>query len=167
MSGKAARDLRRSGSLNNMLQDMELEVLKQNISNKHKQMVHEIDAKLDKIFDDFLSEVTKLSLNRFEVEKLFDDRANEKVKSKPTTNDDKPAHPVKLKPRMKLPEKVFQPRNSLLTDLFEIKHLKTIYHIFIVIFNLLLLNVFVSDFADTVSLSFISSRFFKTFSFFY
>lgn len=155
MSGKTGKDRPRSGSINNTLQDMELEVIKQNISNKHKQMVHEIDEKLDKIFDDFLSEVTKLSLNRFQVEKLFDDGLNGKIKNNLAADDSKNnSHSDKFKTlRMKLPEKVFQPRNSLLTDLFEIKHLKTIYHIFIVIFNLLLLNVFISDFADTGSIN--------------
>jgi sterol O-acyltransferase len=155
MKKSGIRERRRSSSLtNNMIQDMELDVLKEKISNKHKRMVKEIDEKLDKIFDDFLNEITKLSLNRFEVEKLFDDGQNGKngksKKQQPELDTDKKSTPKnKLKPRLKLPEKIFQPRNSLLTDLFEIKHIRTIYHTFIVIFNLLLLNVFVSDFADT------------------
>ena len=155
MPEKSGKERRRTTSLNDMIQDMELEVLKQNISNKHKQMVREIDGKLDKIFDDFLSEVTKLSLNRFDVEKLFDDGTNGKIKksNEQLNIENKTINPGKLPPRLKLPEKIFQPRNSLLTDLFEIKHLKTIYHIFIVIFNLLLLNVFVSDFATDGSIN--------------
>lgn len=156
MPEKNGKERRRTTSLNDMIQDMELEVLKQNISNKHKQMVREIDGKLDKIFDDFLSEVTKLSLNRFDVEKLFDDGTNGKIRKQSSEQirpEDKPSNPERLPPRLKLPEKVFQPRNALLTDLFEIKHLKTIYHIFIVIFNLLLLNVFVSDFATDGSIN--------------
>lgn len=156
MPEKSGKERRRTTSLNSMIQDMELEVLKQNISNKHKQMVKEIDDKLDRIFDDFLGEVTRLSLNNFEVEKLFDDGLNGKTKSRQheeKLKDGKPADPAKLPLRMKLPEKIFQPRNALLTDLFEIKHIKTIYHIFIVIFNLLLLNVSISDFADTGSIN--------------
>lgn len=156
MPEKSGKERRRTTSLNSMIQDMELEVLKQNISNKHKQMVKEIDEKLDRIFDDFLGEVTRLSLNNFEVEKLFDDGLNGKTKSRQheeKLKDGKPTDPAKLPLRMKLPEKIFQPRNALLTDLFEIKHIKTIYHIFIVIFNLLLLNVSISDFADTGSIN--------------
>lgn len=53
-----------------------------------------------------------------------------------------------------LPDKQFQARNSLLTDLFEINHIKTIYHIFIVIFTLLLFNVFVSDFVNSGKINF-------------
>lgn len=148
MPEKNGKERRRSGSMNTMIQDMELEVLKQNIYNKHKMMVREIDDKLDKIFDDFLSEVNKISLNRFEVEKLFSDETNTTVKDGDRQGDRlKSQNPEKFTPRLKLPEKNFQARNALLTDLFEIKHLKTIYHIFIVIFNLLLLNVFISDFA--------------------
>lgn len=156
MREKTGKERRRTSSLNSMIKDMEMDVLKQNISNKHKQMVREIDEKLDKIFDDFLGEVTRLSLNNFEVEKLFDDGANGKIRSRPEEKKQlevKSADPTKLPPRMKLPEKHFQPRNALLTDLFEIKHIKTIYHIFIVIFNLLLLNVSISDFADTGSIN--------------
>ena len=77
---KVGKDLVRRSSLSNLKQDMELEVLKQNIFNKHKQMVREIDEKLDTIFDDFLSEVNKLTLNRFEVEKLFNDEKKEVTK---------------------------------------------------------------------------------------
>lgn len=132
--------------------DVELEVLKENIYNRHKQMVREIDEKLDHIFDDFLTEVNKLSLNRFEVEKLFNDEKKvvggkksklKAIENKPKKNSKDQALPTSL------PEKQFQIRSSLLTDLFEIKHFNTIYHIFIVIFNLLLMNVFITDFIDT------------------
>lgn len=154
MPEKVGKVLRRTSSMTNSIQDMELEVLKQNISNKHKQMVTEIDEKLDKIFDDFLNEVNKLSLNRFEVERLFEDEKDGKprrrIAEKSKADDRKKSKKVDSKKLpLKLPEKHYQPRNSMLTDLFEIKHINTIYHIFIVIFNLLLLNVFVSDFADT------------------
>ncbi|XP_071439772.1 sterol O-acyltransferase 1 [Hetaerina americana] len=47
-----------------------------------------------------------------------------------------------------LPEKQFLPRNSLLTDLFEIKHIKTIYHIFMSILILLFLNAIVCDLVE-------------------
>jgi sterol O-acyltransferase len=149
---KMKKERRRTSSLNNMIQDMELEVLKQNISSKHKQMVKEIDDKLDKIFDGFIREVNQISLNRFEIEKLFNDGVSARTNRAPESRgklEENSSNGAKLVPRLKLPEKQFQPRNALLTDLFEIKHIKTIYHIFIVIFNLLLLNVFISDFADT------------------
>ncbi|EFX89584.1 hypothetical protein DAPPUDRAFT_40502 [Daphnia pulex] len=47
-----------------------------------------------------------------------------------------------------LPEKEFVVRNSLLTDLFEINHIQTIYHIFIAILILLFMNTMVEDIVD-------------------
>lgn len=50
-----------------------------------------------------------------------------------------------------LPDKQFLMRNSLLTDLFKIKHIKTIYHIFIVILIILFINTAIYDIVDTGS----------------
>ncbi|XP_062557543.1 sterol O-acyltransferase 1-like [Armigeres subalbatus] len=47
-----------------------------------------------------------------------------------------------------LPDKEFVTRNSLLTDLFEVKHIKTIYYIFVTTLIVLLLNTVVYDFID-------------------
>lgn len=47
-----------------------------------------------------------------------------------------------------LPEKEFIARHSLLTDLFEINHIQTIYHIFIAILILLFMNTVVEDIFD-------------------
>jgi sterol O-acyltransferase len=138
----AEKRVRRSSSI---IQDVELEVLKENLRNKHKQIVEEVDEKIDRIFEEFFCEVNKLSLNRFDVEKLFSD-TSKNGKGKPKKQTKRIAKKDSQSLPDKLPEKQFQPRNALLTDLFEIKHVKTIYHVFIVIFNLLLLNVFVSDF---------------------
>lgn len=48
----------------------------------------------------------------------------------------------------KLPEKEFVARNSLLTDLFEISHIQTIYHIFIAILLLLFMSTIIEDVVD-------------------
>jgi hypothetical protein len=48
-----------------------------------------------------------------------------------------------------LPEKQFLARNSLLTDLFRIKHIRTIYHIFIAMLIILFLNTVIYDLVDT------------------
>ncbi|XP_024939663.1 sterol O-acyltransferase 1 [Cephus cinctus] len=50
-----------------------------------------------------------------------------------------------------LSDKRFQPRNSLLTDLFKIKHFRTIYNIFVVILIILFINTAVCDIVDTGS----------------
>lgn len=51
----------------------------------------------------------------------------------------------------KLPEKQFLVRNSLLTDLFEIKHIRTIYHIFVVILIIFFIHTTIYDIVDTGS----------------
>jgi sterol O-acyltransferase len=44
-----------------------------------------------------------------------------------------------------LPEKQFMARNSLLTDLFEVKHFQAIYNIFVVMLIILFINTAVYD----------------------
>ncbi|XP_012282761.1 sterol O-acyltransferase 1 [Orussus abietinus] len=51
----------------------------------------------------------------------------------------------------KLPDKVFVRRNSLLNDLFKIKHFQTIYNIFLVILIILFTNIAVYDIMHTGS----------------
>ncbi|XP_020295803.1 sterol O-acyltransferase 1 isoform X2 [Pseudomyrmex gracilis] len=48
-----------------------------------------------------------------------------------------------------LPDKEFQERNSLLTELFEITHIRTIYNLFMVSFIYLALITVVNDFQET------------------
>ncbi|EZA54858.1 Sterol O-acyltransferase [Ooceraea biroi] len=48
-----------------------------------------------------------------------------------------------------LPDKEFLHRNSLLTDLFEITHIRTVYNLFIVILILLFLNTAASDIMES------------------
>lgn len=45
-----------------------------------------------------------------------------------------------------LPNKQFTHCNSLLTDLLEVRHFRTIYNIFVVILMMLLMNTFVNDY---------------------
>ena len=59
-----------------------------------------------------------------------------------------------LSPDGSLPQKEFIPRNSLLTDLFEISHMQTIYNIFIAILLLLFINTVTDDLVDRGTISF-------------
>ncbi|XP_025271408.1 sterol O-acyltransferase 1 isoform X1 [Camponotus floridanus] len=52
-----------------------------------------------------------------------------------------------------LPDKEFLARNSLLTDLFEITHIRTVYNLFIVIFLLLFLNTIAYDIMESGTLT--------------
>lgn len=49
-----------------------------------------------------------------------------------------------------LPEKIFETRNSILTDLFaEVKHMKTIYNAFAAMLIILMLNTAAHDILDS------------------
>lgn len=52
-------------------------------------------------------------------------------------------------PRGKLPDKEFVARNSLLTDLIEVKHIRSIYNLHIVGVIIMFLNCFIHDFVDS------------------
>ncbi|XP_050461652.1 sterol O-acyltransferase 1-like isoform X2 [Cataglyphis hispanica] len=52
----------------------------------------------------------------------------------------------------KLPDKEFLPRNSIFTNLFKIKHIRTVYNVFMVILILLCLNTIWSDIIESGTL---------------
>ena len=60
----------------------------------------------------------------------------------------------KKSPCGSLPQKEFLARNSLLTDLFEVSHIQTIYHIFIAILILLFMNTMIEDVIDKGQINF-------------
>jgi sterol O-acyltransferase len=138
------RGHRRSSSMTDISHIVD--ATKDNFLNKKKQSADEIDEKFERLYKNFLSDTKKLNFSRFEVEKILIDSRSELNESKKYRHDESSS---KKKKSGKLPEKIFQARNSLLTDLFKISHINTIYHVFVVIFVILLLNTFVSDFADT------------------
>lgn len=137
--------LRRYKFLRNLIVNMDSDIARQRIQEKRKGILRDIEQKLDRVFEDLLDELGKFSLNNFEIEKLFKDPVR-KPRQKLIANGKNEKELEKLTHRTKLPQKTFEPRNSLLTDLFEIKHIKTIYHIFIVILIYLFLNTMVTDF---------------------
>lgn len=103
-------------------------------------LTKDIEQKMDIAVDDLFTEVKQFNLKNYELKQLFNEkpRVEGSTRCKKGTRTDG-----------KLPEKEFMARNSLLTDLFEVKHIKTIYHIFIVILIILFLNTVVHDFVDT------------------
>ena len=106
------------------------------------QLGKEVERKMDIAVDDLFTEVKQFNLKNYELKQLFNEKS--------TSHE---GHRKSAKTDGKLPDKVFMPRNSLLTDLFEVKHIKTIYHIFIVILIILFLNTVVHDFVDTGSIN--------------
>ncbi|XP_012254315.2 sterol O-acyltransferase 1 [Athalia rosae] len=111
--------------IRNRLQQMEKDLTEQ-VSHQVKEMISEVMEQLEKV----------------QPEKLINDLFDESSK---TNNKKKSSKPGSL------PEKEFLSRNSPLTDLFKIKHIRAIYHIFIVIFIILFINTAVYDIVDTGS----------------
>lgn len=87
------------------------------------------------MIEDILDEMKKEASAKSEFRQLFNDEVDPVVKRKGFRNG-------------KLPDKEFLPRNSLLTDLLEVKHIRTIYHIFLVIMFMTFLNTLTHDFVD-------------------
>ncbi|KAJ4445354.1 hypothetical protein ANN_07159 [Periplaneta americana] len=95
-------------------------------------LVEEVDEKLSVMVGKVLQEIEQNSMPEQHRYVLVDDGHKYQNRTKPKKDG-------------VLPEKQFMARNSLLTDLFEIKHIQTIYNIFIVILIILFINTAVYD----------------------
>lgn len=126
-----------------IVKDMAIEKMKQKMDEIVARVGKDVEKKLDIAVDDLFAEVKQFNLKNYELKQLFNEKSS--IKSATTHR--------KGRTNGKLPEKEFVARNSLLTDLFEVKHIKTIYHIFIVILIILFLNTVVHDFVDTGSIN--------------
>ncbi|XP_049292590.1 sterol O-acyltransferase 2-like [Anopheles funestus] len=126
-----------------VVKDMAIEKMKQKMHEIVDRMGKDVEKELDFAMDDMFSEVKQFNLNNYERKQLYNGKSSNGTDSQrqnSTLNG-------------KLPIKVFRARNSLLTDMLEIRHIKTIYHIFIVMLIILFLNTLVHDFVDTGSIN--------------
>ncbi|KAF4516835.1 hypothetical protein B566_EDAN006229 [Ephemera danica] len=98
--------------------------------------LEEMDEKMSEVVSELLKEVETSELVNDSQRYLFED--SQKYENR-----------IKSEKAGVLPDKQFLARNSLLTDLFEIKHIRTIYHIFIAILIILFLNTVIYDLVDT------------------
>lgn len=102
-------------------------------------LVQQLDKKLLEIVDALVNEFDYRQPNNHQLSALFSSRTSniENKIRKPKT------------PTGEIPNKEYIARRSLLTDLFESPHILTIYHIFIAILIVLLLNTVLYDYVDT------------------
>uniref|UniRef100_A0A182W9C8 O-acyltransferase n=1 Tax=Anopheles minimus TaxID=112268 RepID=A0A182W9C8_9DIPT len=124
-----------------MMRNMAIEKMKQKMHEIVDRMSKDVEKEVDLAVDDLFTEVKQINLKNYDLKQLFHEKPND---GKGRNGHQKNG---------KLPDKVFMPRNSLLTDLFEVKHIKTIYHIFVVMLIILFLNTVVHDFVDTGSIN--------------
>lgn len=107
----------------------------------------DVERKLELLVDDLVGEVKLFNLKNYELRQLFRDSSSSTLQRSAVESSSRRSD-RKRRTDGKLPDKVFVARNSLLTDLFEVKHIKTIYHIFLVILIIMFLNTVVHDFVD-------------------
>lgn len=116
---------------NEILREMAIQKVREHMEKTHREALMEMDNRFSRMVDECVYEVKRFDVQRGELLQLFREPETERRKQ-PVTG-------------RQLPEKEFVPCNSMLTDLFEVKHIRTIYNIFIVILIMLLLNTLVHD----------------------
>lgn len=131
-----------------IVKDMAIEKMREKMGTIVQKLERDVERKLDLLVDDLVSEVKLFNLRNNELRQLFNENNSLGLGEKTGTRAKR-----KRGADGKLPEKEFVARNSLLTDLFEVKHIKTIYHIFIVILIIMFLNTVVHDFVDRGSIN--------------
>ncbi|GAB0088106.1 O-acyltransferase [Sergentomyia squamirostris] len=121
---------------NNVLKciDEQVEVLKTEISR-------DVNRRLEIMSEQLINEVKSFYLNNTEQRNLF-------------TEENLMSNRKPVEKGSKLPEKEFLARNSLLTDLLEVKHIKTIYNLFVVFMIIMFLKTVVGDLVADGRISF-------------
>lgn len=104
-------------------------------------MLNAMELNLTQLMNSFLSELQLVQMPA-QYKVFFDHQSPRKARSKDKTS------------RGVLPQKEYTLRNSLLTDLFEINHIQTIYHIFVAILIILFMSTMLEDFVETGSIRF-------------
>ncbi|XP_065087172.1 sterol O-acyltransferase 1-like [Ochlerotatus camptorhynchus] len=135
-----------------IVKDMAIDKMREKMDTIVQKLEKDVARKLDLLVDDLVGEVKLFNLKNYELRQLFRDSSSASLQR---SADDSNSRRSDRKRRTdgKLPDKVFMARNSLLTDLFEVKHIKTIYHIFLVILIIMFLNTVVHDFVDRGSIN--------------
>jgi len=123
------------------MQHIILNKMKEQAKELQKTMLNEMELNLTQLMNNFISEL-KLVHVPAEYKVFFNDHTTKKLRKR---NKDSQAA---------LPEKEYATRNSLLTDLFEIIHIQTIYHIFIATLIILFLSTVLEDIVQTGSINF-------------
>ncbi|XP_063236703.1 sterol O-acyltransferase 2 [Bacillus rossius redtenbacheri] len=97
--------------------EMPLETLKKNIQALQASALEQLEASLSRVTGQFLADVGRAGLPAHDSYHSHD-------------SHDSPKYRNRVKGGGPASEKHFAPRSSLLTDLFEVKHVRTIYNIF-------------------------------------
>ncbi|XP_033762380.1 sterol O-acyltransferase 1-like isoform X2 [Pecten maximus] len=119
----------RSATENVLRQQILAQRIKNQAQKLQKDVIEQLSSELEQLLQGFVTEVEHLEHNG---------DANDNYTSFPSKAE-------KKRHKGDLPDKVFHMRRSMLTELFEINHIRTIYHIFVAILIVFSLNTFVYD----------------------
>ncbi|XP_044734056.1 sterol O-acyltransferase 1-like [Chrysoperla carnea] len=122
--------------MDEVLKDMSLQKMRDRLEDLQNSTLENINEQLSTLVGEIMKDVEKCGVSH-EFNQLFN-KNNKKSTSR----------------HGQLRDKKFIPRNSLLTDLFDIKHISTIHNIFVVIISFLFLHSSIGDYFETGSINF-------------
>uniref|UniRef100_A0A1L8DYB9 O-acyltransferase n=2 Tax=Nyssomyia neivai TaxID=330878 RepID=A0A1L8DYB9_9DIPT len=119
-------------STDDVIRELALKRVQERVEILQDEISRDVNRRLGIMGDQLISEMKRFNLNNTELRNLFKDEKLMTNRGKTEKSD-------------ALPEKEFMARNSLLTDLLEVKHIKTIYNLFVVMMIIMFLNTVVGD----------------------
>ncbi|XP_055385783.1 sterol O-acyltransferase 1 [Condylostylus longicornis] len=136
-----------------MTQDITLHLVKKKLETFQNNVIKDVQNKMDDMVEGLIKEIQRQEIQtndfkNFATEQYAQIWSNRKIinhdnennNSTTNTNNVKYQGTDVKKPKFKFPEKIFMPRESYLTALLEIKHMRSIYNFFFVIFIFVFLN---------------------------
>ncbi|XP_014678013.1 PREDICTED: sterol O-acyltransferase 1-like isoform X2 [Priapulus caudatus] len=115
----------------NIFKEMKLEKIRERTQKLREDVLEQVNSQVNDKFEDYLAEVEHIESDVFQ------------------KNGDTTTHFSQKKTPGELPDKVFVTRESLLTELLEVSHVRSIYHVFVAILILFTLNTLIQDYLDT------------------
>ncbi|XP_064613550.1 sterol O-acyltransferase 1-like isoform X2 [Liolophura sinensis] len=113
---------------NRAMKEVNLQRIRDQAQALQGELVNKLNSELNELFDTFITEVEQIEQNGL--------AGNWQKSSSMSKQKIKEGH---------LPDKVYVTRRSVLTELLEINHIRTIYHIFVAILIVFSLNTVVYD----------------------
>lgn len=134
---------------------MTLSMVQKKLQTFQTKVMEDVQKKMDVMFEELVQEIRQYEMQSNEFKnfrqhhELWSNRLTTQMEvvdsiTKTVTSDVKSTE----KSKKKLSDKVFVPRESYLTCLLEVDHMKAIYHVFVAILLLLLMNVSANDYFE-------------------
>lgn len=131
-----------------------LNMVQKKLQSFQTKVMEDVQKKMDVMFEELVQEIRQYEMQSNEFKnfrqhhELWSNRLTSQMEVVDSTTKTlrKEVKSDDEKSKKKLPDKVFVPRESYLTCLLEVDHMKSIYHVFVAVLLLLLLNVSANDY---------------------